>query len=269
MPPSLPVIESDAMFRTLRIVILLLVLATVGLEAWRTNTRLTAWEQTMHVGIFPVAGDDSPATARFLAELGTDDFADIAAWVQEQSDRYGREVLQPVAIRLAPSVRDMPPLPPLATGALDAIFWSLKMRWWASRHDQIDGPAPDVRLFVLFHDPGRTSTLPHSTGLDKGQIGVIHAFAGRLQRRQNAVVIAHELLHTLGATDKYDRATLQPLYPHGYAEPERDPLLPQRLAEIMAGRTPVDRLRAEIPDSLADTLVGPETAKEIGLMRPQ
>lgn len=109
--------------------------------------------------------------------------------------------------------------------------------------------------------------VPHSTGISKGQIGVIHAFASRQQRRQNSVVIAHELLHTFGATDKYDLATLQPIYPQGYAEPERTPRLPQAMAEIMGGRTPIDTNSSEIPDGLADTLIGPGTAREIGMLR--
>ena len=82
------------------------------------------------------------------------------------------------------------------------------------------------------------------------------------------MVIAHELLHTFGASDKYDLATLQPIYPAGYAEPALSPRLPQSKAEIMGGRTPVDELNAEIPASLADTVIGAETAQEIGLSRP-
>lgn len=255
------------MFHKFRILILLLILATVALGAWRVNSRLTAWEHTIHVAIYPIAGDDSPATARFIGELSNDDFADIAQWLQEQSDAHGRTVLQPVAIRVAPPVAALPPPAPQQASALDAIVWSLQMRWWASRHDRIDGPKPHIRLFVLFHDPERSSHLPHSTGLSKGQIGVIHAFASRQQRRQNAVVIAHEMLHTFGASDKYDPATGLPLWPQGYAEPDKSPRLPQTRAEIMGGRVPIDEQRADIPAGLADTVIGAETAREIGLSR--
>ena len=38
---------------------------------------------------------------------------------------------------------------------------------------------------------------------------------------ENNVIVAHEILHTFGATDKYDPATTQPRYPDGYAEPGR------------------------------------------------
>lgn len=255
------------MFKKFRILILLLILATVGLGSWRANSRLNAWEHSVHVAIYPIAADDSPATARFISELSHDSFAEIGQWVQSESDRYGRTVLQPVVVRVAPPLKELPPLPPVPPKVLDVMLWSLKLRWWAAQHDQIAGPKPQVRLFVLFHDPERNSKAPHSTGLDKGHLGIIHAYAHRLQRRQNAVVIAHELLHTFGASDKYDLATLQPIHPHGYAEPNRNPLLPQQRAEIMGGRVPIDRQTAEIPASLADTLIGPETAAEIGLQR--
>ena len=255
------------MFRKFRILILLLVLATVGLAAWRSNSRLTAWEHTIHVAIYPIAGDNSPATAAYVSGLNNESFTEIAQWLQQQTEKQGLAILQPVALRVSPPLADTPPMRPSQPSALDAVLWSLKLRWWASQHDKIDGPKPHVRLFVLFHDPELNSSVPHSTGLSKGQIGVIHAYASRLQRRQNAVVIAHEMLHTFGATDKYDLATLQPIYPQGYAEPGRTPRLPQEMAEIMGGRIPMDEQTAEIPISLADTLIGPETAREIGLLR--
>jgi hypothetical protein len=100
-------------------------------------------------------------------------------------------------------------------------------------------------------------------GLQKGLIGVVNAFASDAQAAQNDVVIAHELLHTLGATDKYDLQTNQPFFPDGYAEPERQPLLPQLYAEIMAGRVPVTRTDAEMPGSLEEALIGGKTAREI------
>ena len=76
-------------------------------------------------------------------------------------------------------------------------------------------------------------------------------------------VATHELFHTLGATDKYDAAG-QPLFPEGYADPYLEPRLPQYKAEIMAGRVPLTDGRAEIPMSLADTVIGYQTAAEIG-----
>jgi hypothetical protein len=81
--------------------------------------------------------------------------------------------------------------------------------------------------------------------------------------KQNNVVITHEFLHTLGATDHYDLATNLPLYPDGYADPDLKPLLPQRFAEIMAGRTPKSQTEAVIPESLDSVVIGSKTAMEI------
>jgi hypothetical protein len=108
------------------------------------------------------------------------------------------------------------------------------MRYWAWRVDAPPGPAPDIKLFVLYHDPAISPALPHSLGLQKGLLGVVHVFADAGMRGSNDTVIAHELLHTLGATDKYDLASNQPMHPDGFAEPDREPLYPQSLAELMA-----------------------------------
>ncbi len=92
---------------------------------------------------------------------------------------------------------------------------------------------------------------------------MVKAFASRHQAASNNVIITHEMLHTLGATDKYDLQTLQPRYPEGYADPEKKPLLPQEYAEIMGRAIPLSSSESKMPDSLAYTVIGPITAKEI------
>jgi hypothetical protein len=118
-------------------------------------------------------------------------------------------------------------------------------------------------MFVVYHDPDTHNTLRHSLGIQKGMIGVVNAYAGRALAQRNNVVIAHEFLHTLGASDKYDRTNNQPIYPDGYAEPDRTPLHPQRKAEIMAGRIPLSDQQAVMPKSVARSSIGAMTAREI------
>ena len=137
------------------------------------------------------------------------------------------------------------------------------MRWWAYRNADTKGAGTQVKLFLIYFDPALNSRLGHSTGLQKGLIGRVNVFASRDMASQNNVVIAHEFLHTLGATDKYDPATNQPIFPDGYALPDQVPLLPQRYAEIMGGRTPVTQTVAEQPAGLHETLIGEKTAMEI------
>ena len=124
-----------------------------------------------------------------------------------------------------------------------------------------------MRLFVVYHDPAVSPRLPHSTGLQKGLIGVVNAFADSDLEGSNNVVIAHELLHTLGATDKYDPNGNRPLFPDGYADPEARPRVPQRRAEIMAGRIPISETEAEIPADMTQVVIGAQTAREINWAR--
>jgi hypothetical protein len=118
-------------------------------------------------------------------------------------------------------------------------------------------------MFLLYFDPAQSKRLGHSTGLQKGLIGRVNVFAADGMTKQNNVIITHEFLHTLGATDKYDPATNLPLFPDGYANPDIKPLLPQRYAEIMAGRTPLTATEAVTPAALEDALIGEKTALEI------
>ena len=76
-------------------------------------------------------------------------------------------------------------------------------------------------------------------------------------------MIAHELLHTLGATDKYNPANDAPRYPDGYGDPRQMPLYPQSTAEMMAGRRMLSATRWEQAASLDEVVIGPATALEI------
>ncbi len=252
------------MARALRIGILLLILATVAEEAWLARARAVSWKGTVLVAVYPANGDGSTATDAYLRTLTREDFKAIERFIATEAKRYGVGNLRPVEVVIGPALAGLPPAQPRDPGTFDAIVWSLKMRWWASRNDDLPGGAkPDVRMFAAYFDPTAHKTLPHSVGLERGLIGVANLFASDEMATRNNVVIAHELLHTLGATDKYDPATNQPRFPEGYAEPGRQPLLPQEHAEVMAGRTPLAPDRAETPESLDRVVVGPATANEI------
>ena len=147
--------------------------------------------------------------------------------------------------------------------------WRTTRRRAAGHLGGVRGRAPPrIRLFVLYHDPATLDRVPDSHGLQKGLMGVVHAFALTAMAGSNNIVIAHELMHTLGASDKYDLGSGAPLYPLGFAEPDREPLYPQVRAEIMAGRRALSRQDFEMPQGLRDVVVGPATALEIRWTRP-
>jgi len=233
--------------RKVRITILLVVLFFVGMNTWLTQLRSTDWNDTLWMVVYPINGDDSQTAQKYINTLSADTFNGIESFLAAEAHRYGLSIDEPVTVRLAPQVHDRPPMPPENGSTLSIMLWSLKLRYWAFSHDNFDGPSPDIQMFVVYHDPARNGRLRHSLGIQKGMIGVVNAFASRAMASRNNVVITHEFLHTVGASDKYDLATSQPLFPDGYAEPERQPLYPQRLAEIMGGRIPLSDRRAIMP----------------------
>jgi hypothetical protein len=256
--------ESNSVWRKLRIAILLLILAIAVYSNWYDKLSTTDWDETLWIGVFPVNADDGDAGERYISSLATQDVADIERFINEEAHRYGITLDRPVRVDLYPEVSEKPPQHDVDGNVLTTMWWSLKARLYARRNSHPPGrPPPQIRVFVMFHDPTFTRSVPHSVGLQRGLVGVVHAFAEHSMTPSNNVVIAHEILHTLGATDKYDPATLAPIYPDGYGDPEREPRFPQELTEIMAGRYAQDAHTFEMPASLADVVVGEATAREI------
>lgn len=255
------------MGRFIRIALLLLVLATVAQEAWLERSRATTWNDPLRVAVTPLNGDGSPATAAHIRSLQTETFAPIERFFDEESRRHGRDIHRAIRIGLLPELTTLPPpLPAPPIAAFDAAVWSLQLRWWAWRNS--NGPKPNIRLYVKYFDPEQHFKLDHSAGLQRGMIGIVNAFASDRMAGSNNVVIAHEMMHTLGATDKYDPTTNLPRFPEGFGEPERSPRYPQVFAEIMGGRIPLSSTQAGIPETLDAVLVGPATAAEIGWTKP-
>ena len=254
------------MFKAIRIGLLLLVLFFVSVSTWLTQSRSTDWNNSLWVKIYPVNGDGSQQVKDYIQGLDLDDFAAIEEFVARETAKFGHTVTRPVRMELGEEVHDQPPAMSKSPSTLDVMLWSLKMRWWASEvTEEQDNPDPDVRIFVRYHTPSDDFVLENSVGLQKGMVGIVNAYASRRRAGANNVIIAHEFLHTLGATDKYDPATGLPAYPLGYAEPGRKPKYPQKYAEIMGGRIPLAEDDAVIPKNLRYVMIGDLTAEEIRL----
>ena len=252
------------MIKKLRILFLLGILLTVGLNAWRAQSRATEWRNTLFVSVYPINADGSRTSEAYIRTLSDESFEGIENFIAEEAQHHGISTTRLVDFSLAPAISVLPPELDAQGSALDNILWSLRLRHWAWSETPDTRLKPHIRLYVLYHDPEIRQVLPHSRGLQKGQIGIIHAFANRRMQGSNAFVIAHEFLHTLGATDKYDLSTTQPIWPDGYAEPRRTPRLPQRYAEVMGGRIPLTESSAEIPAGFHQAMIGEATAREIG-----
>jgi hypothetical protein len=250
----------------LRLALLLAALVFVALGAWLDRTRSTDWDAPLRVTVYAIPAADVERSD--LAGLEASDFAATEAFFAEQAREYGIEVDPPFRIRVSYAAPGLPPAPPVAGGPLGIGWWSLRMRYWAWRVAADDPlPPPDIQVFAIYYPDTGATAVPDSLGLSKGLMAVTHLYVGAESGDRNQVVLAHELLHTLGATDKYDPATGQPQAPAGLGDPDQEPRYPQVMGELMAGRVAVSPREAVMPDSLEQMRVGPFTAREIGWVR--
>lgn len=254
------------MWRNLRIIFLLLILATVVQQTWLDKADL-AWKHNLYVAVYPVNVDNSAKVSAYIQGLTREDFEPVAAYFEAEAAPYALGLRRPIEVQLGAPVTNVPPAPPKNAGMLSNMLWSLKFRYFAWRNSPTMSVKPDIRLYLLYYDPDTQPVLSHSTALNKGRIGRVNLFGDSNYAKQNLVILAHELLHTLNATDKYDLSTGLPTYPEGYAEPDKKPLYPQDFAELMGGRVPETESHAAIPRGLKQTLIGEKTAREIGWLK--
>ena len=254
------------MWRKFRIVVLLLILATVLQQTWLEKVDLN-WRHNFFVAVYQFNADGSEKVSDYLRTLSRDDFEPLAEYYALEAAPYHLGLRRPIEVQLGPQVNDIPPAPPKNGSVLDTIVWILKFKYFAWQHSPTVNVKPEIRLYLLYHDPATNPVLSHSTALNNGRIGRVNLFGDNSYAKQNLVIVAHELLHTLNATDKYDLSTTLPSYPEGFAEPDKSPLYPQDLAELMGGRVPIDATHAKIPKSLQQTIIGKKTAREIGWLK--
>jgi len=264
-PPD--VAPPGARFKMLRIAVLLCILLMVALVSWQDRYRSTRWRDPLYVAIYPIAADSSPVTRAYLDALDAERFKPIDRFFMREAERYHLTASEPIRTRLRPELNTHPPQRASGAGVLATALWSLQLRYWAWRVSGHVREPEDIRMFVLYHDPALTPTVPHSLGLAKGLIGVVYAFAAPDMNGENNVVIAHEMLHTVGATDKYSPADDAPRFPEGFGDPRQVPLYPQLTAELMAGRRILAPGKLQQAESLDEVVIGPATALEIRWVR--
>ena len=199
-------------FGWLRLLILLLILLVVALNAWFDRARTRDWDLPLRVTVYPIAIDD--VASPYANKLEADDFGTVSAFFTEQAALYGIGLEEPVRIRVSHAAREAPPSRAKDAGLVATMIWSLRTRYWAWRVAARDPlPTPDIQVFALYQHGEDGVALPDSVGLSKGLFAIAHLYADPAAAGENQVVIAHEILHTLGASDKYDFATGRPRLP--------------------------------------------------------
>lgn len=255
------------MWKWIRIVILSIILLKVMQQSYAESLAMH-WQKKLYVAVYPINGASSENSRKevnaHIQSLHSDDFNAIGDYFAQEASKYKLSVVRPFEFVMGDEISFSPPAPPESNNPVAVMFWSLGLRAYAWSMTPQTEVEPDIKLYLVYHDINTTPMLGISTALEKGRLGRINLFADRSYHQKNLVVIAHELLHTVKASDKYDLNTNQPIFPQGYAEPQKLPLHPQLLTELMGGRLPITHEHAQMPTSLAETVVGEITAKEIG-----
>jgi hypothetical protein len=252
-------------FKNLRILILIFILGAVLLYTQDQKLVTQGWYKPLEVVIFPINADTSEQASHYIDNLSIKNFSSIDKFIKRESEKYDVVSSTPTITRLGKRVSTLPPKPPgVNANPLKIAFWSMKLRWWAMKNTPDEKSNKHrVRMFVLYHDINTNEKLEHSLGIQKGLLGIVHAFASNEQAKQNNIVIAHELLHTVGASDKYD-AYGNPQIPDGLGDPNLSPLYPQKRAEIMAAKIASSETTSKMASSLKSCVIGNKTAQEIG-----
>lgn len=250
--------------KALRISVLTIVLLVVAGAHFYQQSAVSDWRRPLLVHIHPINADGSHEVAHYLTQLETSTFLAIVKFFEREARRYDIHHSPLLLIQRGKEIKSIPPSPPVQRDSMIRVVpWSLRLRYWVYQQVPTSGLATTtVNVFVLYYSPASAQRLEHSLGLSKGLIGVVHAYADPYQDAQNNVVIAHEILHTLGATDKYGQRAY-PRFPEGFADPDQHPRFPQARAEIMGGRIPISEEESAMPDNLLACIIGLQTAKEI------
>ncbi len=254
-----------------RVGLLLAVLVVVG--AWaggihRIRSARAHWDRPVGVAVILLTRTelDSLRVSKFH-----DGLADLDSRLASEFARY-RSGGRPFSFSLVGPVRFTGGLSftPESPGIVDRAkhgyrLWSTLRALHAS--SGFDPGPYDARIYLILEPAtsagGAVNTFAEGAGDVGGEVGFVRASAGADDALLALTAVSHELLHCLGATDKYD-ASGHAVAPDGLAEPELSPQYPQRYAEWMVGELPTGPGRGRLPSSLAELRIGPVTAREIG-----
>jgi hypothetical protein len=251
-----------------RLGVLLVLLVGVLLWAWRdvrSRHERNAWQRPLAIAIVLVSRGriDEAAVEAFRERVPA-----LEDRLAAEYHRYRPEPLRPFALTLIGPVdgTDDPPQTE-GDGLVDAAKESWGLYRWTSRLDRaaaLDTDTYDSRIYVAARAPQRQDReMVEGESQQGGRLGAVAVELDVSMADFALFVVAHELFHTLGATDKYDGAG-RTLIPTGLVLPDRVPLYPQPFADVMARNRPVAPGIEQPPERLDELAVGPVTAREVG-----
>ena len=249
--PDPPAPKKSRAFFFVRVALLLGVLVVVVLYAAQDTYRRkhrNDWDHTLEIALIVLEqGDvDAKAIARMRERLP----ALEKRLAQELTQRrpgapppFHFSFFGPVSV-------DFPPKLAQSTQPAERVreMWD-QWREFSALDDraEVATRAFDSRVYVTVKKPAaKEMKLVEGESEENGRIATVQIDIAEDTVDLALIVSAHELFHTLGASDKYD-ATGRTVIPDGLADPTARPLYPQKRAEIMARQSHGGRRQRENP----------------------
>jgi hypothetical protein len=85
-------------WRSVRILVLCLVLLFVAVNTYLSKVRTTDWDHPLWVVIYPINADASRVSEEYINNLSLDDFADIEHFFEREAKRYRLKLDEPVQL---------------------------------------------------------------------------------------------------------------------------------------------------------------------------
>lgn len=258
-------------FFLVRVSVLLFVLFVVVLYAirdFRSRRERTTWERSLEVGVVLVHANGTAAVDAVAIEALRERADALGARLEAEQRRHRPGAPTPFRFRVKGSVdAPAPPPAPPSDGLVDLARHAWAVSRWTKDVDERAGVVPehyDTRVYVVVRRPTSAErTIVEGTSEQGGRLGFVDVELDETMIDLTWFVVAHELFHTLGATDKYDESG-RARFPDGFVDPSASPPHPQRAAEIMARNRPIAPGIERVPETLDELGVGPATASEIG-----
>jgi hypothetical protein len=254
-------------FFRVRVGILLAILVGVLLWAWHdvhSRRARTDWNHTVEVAIVVVRTSalDEGAIALFRKRASA-----LEDRLADEMHRHRPGAPRPFALTVLGPVDGVDPPAIDGEGVVSAARHGMDLWKYTSDIDTRvgrSGSAFDSRIYVAVRAPASEARqMVEGDSEDGGRVGTVRVELDPSMVDFAWFVVAHELLHTIGATDKYDAAG-RIVAPDGLPEPDVVPRYPQRFADVMTRGRAVSASEESVPASLDELAIGPATAREIG-----
>jgi len=264
-------------FRLVLIILLIGSAVTAYFVITRERAKF-AWDRPYKLAVVGFMQELPPEWRTFIEQFDQDTggqyvdlknhtLPDMTGWFQREYQRYGGALKMPVNLTIfGPYDVSQPPPPPTIEGNFFDRY--LKYREFLTyfknfnKEHQLNLDGYDGVVYVQFVQ-GKFDGFLESYASRRDRLGLANCYLDPSLVETDIMIVMHEFTHLLNAKDHYDAQTL-PVYPQGYVQPFEEPLYPQKYAELMAGRIPVDQSNAKEIAALRDLRLGIYTANEIG-----